>query len=174
MTCPGYDDDETTDDDYSYGDDDEYSDSTDSDSDTPTGTDAADGGDEDVTKLVPNLKLKAIRNIKTKAEEAKADLTENWTTSTQIFSSATGAPGPVTVAGGGTAASLKTSLADNDIWDSPAAEECSKQISGILDSIDGVINTIITDLTDAESAQVIHPGEEVEPDSPEATWHAAD
>ena len=76
--------------------------------------------------------------------------------------------------GGGTAASLKTSLADNDIWDSPAAEECSKQISGILDSIDGVINTIITDLTDAESAQVIHPGEEVEPDSPEATWHAAD
>lgn len=174
MTCPDYDDDETTDDDYSYGDDDEYSDSTDSDSDTPTGTDAADGGDEDVTKLVPNLKLKAIRNIKTKAEEAKADLTENWTTSTQIFSSATGAPGPVTVAGGGTAASLKTSLADNDIWDSPAAEECSKQISGILDSIDGVINTIITDLTDAESAQVIHPGEEVEPDSPEATWHAAD
>lgn len=183
MTCPDYDDeydstddydygdDETTDDDYSYGDDDEYSDSTDS--DTPSGTDAADGSSGGNAKLVPNLKLKAIRNIKTKAEEAKTDLTENWTTSTQIFSSATGAPGPVTVAGGGTAASLKTSLADNNIWDSPAAEECSKQISGVLDSIDGVINTIITDLTDAESAQVIHPGEEVEPDSPEATWHAA-
>ena len=183
MTCPDYDDEHTdSTGDYGYGDDekttdddhsdDEHSDSTDS--NIPSGTDAADGSDGDDAKLVPNLKLKAIRNIKTKAEEAKTDLTENWTTSTQIFSSATGAPGPVTVAGGGTAAGLKTSLADNDIWNSPAAEECSKQISGVLDSIDGVINTIITDLTDAESAQVIHPGEEVEPDSPEATWHAAD
>jgi hypothetical protein len=172
MTCPDYDDEHTDSaGDHSYGDD-EHSDSTDS--NIPSGTDAADESDGGNAKLVPNLKLKAIRNIKTKAEEAKADLTENWTTSTQIFSSATGAPGPITVAGGGTAASLKTSLADNDIWDSPAAEECSNQISGVLDSIDGVINTIITDLTDAESAQVIHPGEEVEPDSPEATWHAAD
>ena len=71
----GYGDDEkTTDDDHS---DDEHSDSTDS--DTPSGTDAADGSDGGHAKLVPNLKLKAIRNIKTKAEEARTDLTENWT-----------------------------------------------------------------------------------------------
>lgn len=187
MTCPDYDDEhtdstgdygygddeKTTDDDHSYGDDDEYSDSTDSDSDTPSGTDAADGGDEDVAKLVPNLKLKAIRNIKSQAMNSQTSLSE-WTTSAQSIPLAAGTSGSsVTIAGGKSIESLKTALSDNDIWDSPVAEDYSSRITFAIDSIGTVFDTIVTNLTDAENAQVASPGEEVEPDSPEAEWRAS-
>ena len=101
MTCPDYDDEhtdstgdygygddeKTTDDDHSYGDDDECSDSTDS--DTPSGTDAVDGSDKSDAKMVPNLKLKAIRNVKSQAMNSQTSLSE-WTTSAQSIPLAAG------------------------------------------------------------------------------------
>ncbi|MFC2359853.1 MAG: hypothetical protein ACFNME_03380 [Actinomyces dentalis] len=185
MTCPDYDDEhtdstgdygygddeKTTDDDHSYGDDDECSDSTDS--DTPSGTDAADGSDGGDAKLVPNLKLKAIRNIKSQAMNSQTSLSE-WTTSAQSIPLAAGTSGSsVTIAGGKSIESLKTALSDNGIWDSPAAEDYSSRITFAIDSIGTVFDTIVTNLTDAENAQVASPGEEVEPDSPEAGWRAS-
>jgi|GEM_PF-881753 len=184
MTCPDYDDEhadstgdygygddeKTTDGDYSYGDDDECSDSTDS--DAPSGTDAADGSDGSDAKLVPNLKLKAIRNVKNQAMTSQTSLSE-WTTSAQSIPLAAGASGsPVAIAGGKSLESLKTALSDNGIWDSPAAGNYSSWITLAIDSIGTTFDTIVTNLTDAENAQVVSPGEEVEPNSPEAEWRA--
>ena len=81
-----------------------------------------------------NRKLKAIRNVKAKATQARTDLTEGWTMSTQTIPSAMG--------------------------------------SG--DSIATVIDTLIEDLTTAETNQKYDPGERAEPGSAEAVWNAED
>ena len=46
-----------------------------------------------------NRKLKAIRNVKAKATQARTDLTEGWTMSTQTIPSAMGSGDSITVEG---------------------------------------------------------------------------
>ena len=109
----------------SYGGGDEYADPG-SGLDDP---DEAGGGDGSGTggghpDWPPNLKLKAIRNVRARVDKARADLAEGWVTASQTIPSATDPDGvnPVIVTGGGSAESLKTAL-DTEAWDSPAAED---------------------------------------------------
>lgn len=120
-----------------------------------------------------NRKLKAIRNVKAKATQARTDLTEGWTMSTQTIPSAMGSGDSITVEGGGTAESLKTALSE-EMWDSPAAEDYRTRATEGIDSIATVIDTIIEDLTTAETNQKYDPGERAEPGSAEAVWNAED
>ena len=106
--------------------------------------DGSDGGD---AKLVPNLKLKAIRNVKSQAMNSQTSLSE-WTTSAQSIPLAAGTSGSsVTIAGGKSIESLKTALSNNGIWDSPAAEDYSSRITFAIDSIGTIFDTIVTNLT---------------------------
>mgnify|MGYP003090610761 FL=1 len=120
-----------------------------------------------------NRKLKAIRNVKAKATQARTDLTEGWTMSTQTIPSAMGSGDSITVEGGGTAESLKTALSE-EMWDSPAAEDYRTRATEGIDSIATVIDTLIEDLTTAETKQKYDPGERAEPGSAEAVWNAED
>ena len=119
-----------------------------------------------------NRKLKAIRNVKAKATQARTDLTEGWTMSTQTIPSAMGSGDSITVEGGGTAESLKTALSE-EMWDSPAAEGYRVWITGGIDAVATMLSCIVEDLTSAENVQLTYPGKRAEPGSPEATWRQA-
>ena len=148
---------------------DEYTDPDGAGSDD-AGLDGAGGGHSDWPE---NRKLKAIRNVKAKATQARTDLTEGWTMSTQTIPSAMGSGDSITVEGGGTAESLKTALSE-EMWDSPAAEDYRTRATEGIDSIATVIDTLIEDLTTAETNQKYDPGERAEPGSAEAVWNAED
>ena len=123
----------------------------------------------------PNLKLKAIRNVRARADKSRADLAEGWVTASQTIPSGGGSGdvNPTIVIGGGSAESLKTAL-DDDVWDSPAAEDYRTRATEGIDSIATVIDTLIEDLTTAETNQKYDPGERAEPGSAEAVWNAED
>ena len=123
----------------------------------------------------PNLKLKAVQEIKAKAEGVETDLTTKWRTSNQAIPSGGGSGdvNPTIVVGGETVESLKTAL-DDDVWDSPAAEDYRTRATEGIDSIATVIDTLIEDLTTAETNQKYDPGERAEPGSAEAVWNAED
>ena len=167
----------------SYGGGDEYADPDDASSggsglDDP---DEAGGGDGSGTggggypDWPPNLKLKAIRNVRARVDKARADLAEGWVTASQTIPSATDPDGvnPVIVTGGGSAESLKTAL-DTEAWDSPAAEDYRTWVTEGIDAITTMLDDMIADLTTARTGQESDPGERAEPGSAEATWPAAD
>ena len=140
----------------------------------PYGGDSYDDDDGGHPDWPPNLKLKAIRNVRARVDKARADLAEGWVTASQTIPSATDPDGvnPVTVIGGGSAESLKTAL-DDDVWDSPAAEGYRVWVTGGIDAVATMLSCIVEDLTSAENVQLTYPGKRAEPGSPEATWRQA-
>ena len=123
----------------------------------------------------PNLKLKAVQEIKAKAEGVETDLTTKWRTSNQAIPSGGGSGdvNPTIVVGGETVESLKTAL-DTEAWDSPAAEDYRTWVTEGIDAITTMLDDMIADLTTARTGQESDPGERAEPGSAEATWPAAD
>ena len=164
----------------SYGGGDEYADPDEAGGSGLDDPDEAGGGDGSGTggghpDWPPNLKLKAIRNVRARVDKARADLAEGWVTASQTIPSATDPDGvnPVIVTGGGSAESLKTAL-DTEAWDSPAAEDYRTWVTEGIDAITTMLDDMIADLTTARTGQESDPGERAEPGSAEATWPAAD
>ena len=161
----------------SYGGGDEYADpgSGLDDPDEAGGGDGSGAGDGGYPDWPPNLKLKAVQEIKAKAEGVETDLTTKWRTSNQAIPSGGGSGdvNPTIVVGGETLESLKTAL-DDDVWDSPAAEDYRTWVTEGIDAITTMLDDMIADLTTARTGQESDPGERAEPGSAEATWPAAD
>jgi len=141
---------------------------------SPYGGDSYDDDDGSHLDWPENLKLKAIQEIKSKAEGVETDLTTEWRTSNQAIppDGGSGDVNPTIVVGGETVESLKTAL-DDDVWDSPAAEGYRVWITGGIDAVATTLSYIVEDLASAESAQLTYPGKRAEPGSPEATWRVA-
>ncbi len=140
----------------------------------PYGGDSYDDDDGGHPDWPPNLKLKAVQEIKAKAEGVETDLTTEWRTSNQAIppGGGSGDVNPTIVVGGETLESLKTAL-DDDVWDSPAAEGYRVWITGGIDAVATMLSCIVEDLTSAENVQLTYPGKRAEPNSPEATWRQA-
>ena len=138
------------------------------------GGDGSGTGDGGYPDWPPNLKLKAVQEIKAKAEGVETDLTTEWRTSNQAIppGGGSGDVNPTIVVGGETVESLKTAL-DDDVWDSPAAEGYRVWITGGIDAVATMLSCIVEDLTSAENVQLTYPGKRAEPGSPEATWRQA-
>lgn len=163
----------------SYGSGDEYADPDEAGGSGLDDPDEAGGGDGSGTggghpDWPPNLKLKAVQEIKAKAEGVETDLTTKWRTSNQAIppGGGSGDVNPTIVVGGETLESLKTAL-DDDVWDSPAAEGYRVRITGGIDAVATMLSCIVEDLTSAENVQLTYPGKRAEPGSPEATWRQA-
>ena len=135
----------------------------------PYGGDSYDDDGRGHPDWPPNLKLKAVQEIKAKAEGVETDLTTKWRTSNQAIPSGGGSGdvNPTIVVGGETVESLKTAL-DDDVWDSPAV-----WVTGGIDAVATMLSCIVEDLTSAENVQLTYPGKRAEPGSPEATWRQA-
>lgn len=140
----------------------------------PYGGDSYDDDDGGYPDWPPNLKLKAVQEIKTKAEGVETDLTTEWRTSNQAIppGGGSGDVNPTIVVGGETLESLKTAL-DTEAWDSPAAEGYRGWITGGIDAVATMLRCIVEDLTSAENVQLTYPGRRAEPGSAEATWRQA-
>lgn len=102
-------------------------------------SDTNNSGDE---KPAENKKLKAIGYVKAKAEKSRSNLT-SWTPQNQV----------------------KITEGLTNIWDSPVAETYSIHISSSVSSSDTIVNGVITDLSNAESQQMVDPGETFKPGS---------
>lgn len=116
----------------------------------------SDTTDDDSTGMVDNPKLLAIQSIKTQATTSQNNLT-NW------------APTSTTGVGTQPGESFNAGLTEN-VWTSPAADEYRTKIGLAESGAEEALNSIVSDLTDAENA-IYNAGEDRVPtDSNMATW----
>jgi len=120
---------------------------------------------------VPNRKLAAIRSIRKRADLSQINLAE-WTTENQTIPSAVDPKkiNPTILVGGATANDLANDGLNDEVWNSPAAENYRAEIAKAISDADTALSTIIAYLADAETYQIEYIGERVPPDSPEAVW----
>ena len=137
----------------------------------PYGGDSYDDDGGGYPDWPPNLKLKAIRNVRARVDKARADLAEGWVTASQTIPSATDPDGlnPTVVVGGAGPDSFRTAL-DEETWNSDTAVEYQYRINSAIDSITAVLDALVAVVTSAEKAQASDPGEKVPPHSDEANW----
>lgn len=116
----------------------------------------SDTTDDDGARMVDNPKLLAIQSIKTQATTSQNNLA-NWApTSTTGFGTQ---PGP----------SFNAGLTE-DVWTSPIADDYRTSIGSVESGAEEALNSIVSDLTDAENA-IYNAGEDRVPaNSDMATW----
>ncbi|MDO4901194.1 hypothetical protein [Actinomyces sp.] len=117
--------------------------------------DDAGGGDADAV-MVNNPKLEAIQEVKAQAQTSQSNLRE-W------------APASTTGSAAQYSETFDAGLSD-EVWTSPVADDYRTKIDAADSKADGIIEGIISDLTDAENAIYDAGQDRVPQDSPLANW----
>lgn len=148
----------------------DYDDYDDEDEDPGDGTSS--DGDQDEEPLT-NKKLQAIRNVKAAVTSSKKDL-DDWVTTSQAIPSVNqpATTNPAILIGGESYSHIAEGLNEN-AWKSPKADEYATWISSVTTAISTMMDTMVSNLKDAEQYQESEIGMNPPPDSEEANWPVA-